>query len=97
MIAQDLDTQRNLAMDFVGTRERISMSRSTGIGFDDCASCRKNCSFNIFLRGMDFATLENIVRRVCELYKLIDFEDSAQLFGVTYTAMRLPFYFNLKL
>lgn len=47
MNAKNFDAQRNLAIDFKGTRENISISRSTGIGsdeyslteFDACVSC----------------------------------------------------------
>ncbi|WZZ25291.1 hypothetical protein YC2023_008692 [Brassica napus] len=47
--AQNLDTQRNLAIDFAGTRVSISMSRSTGIRFEDCdVSCLENSCFNLF-------------------------------------------------
>lgn len=34
MYSHNFDTQRNLAIDSFGTRENISMSRSTGIGSD---------------------------------------------------------------
>lgn len=59
MDAKNFDTQRNLSIDFKGTRENMSISRSTGIGsesslteFDVCVSCLgmpnvihfKNCS-----------------------------------------------------
>ena len=50
--AQNLDTQRNLAIDFAGTRVSISMSRSTGFRFEDCdVSCLENSCFNIFTAG----------------------------------------------
>ena len=47
MDAKNVDTQMNIAIDFKGTRENISISRSTGIGsgecslteFEDCVSC----------------------------------------------------------